>query len=366
MVYSIILLYYYLTKRFEYTYYDRKNIDMLPDITILLPTHNEEKVISQRIKNILDLHYPNKKIKVIFIDDSTDSTPEIIKRYVKMHDHIHLIRFNERMGYSPSILAGVRASNTKIIIFFEAGSFPQPDVLVNMISHFKNREIGAVSGGSEILNKDERVGKNESLYLKILNFIRESESHMDSTFYIKAEAMAIRRDQISDIEAYPDTGDIGTSMAYLIRKKGYKCIYDPKVVFHEYAPLNSSGWIKQKTIRSANMMRILLIYKDMIFNPRYGKFGCLTLPFHFFVLFILPFFPPMAIASILIGIYVDTMFFLRITIAISIAVLLAILLSKNIFILLIEINFSLLKALYQIFFSKKSHDAIDRVESTRR
>jgi len=365
-IYATILFYYYITRKYKYAHQKRNITNPLPKITILIPTHNEEKVISKRIENIFESYYPNEKIKVIFIDDSADSTSDIIQEYVNIHENMHLIKFDERMGYSPSILAGVHASNTDIIVLNEAGSFPQPDALLKLINHFENLKIGAVSGRSEILNQDEKTGKMESLYLKITNFIRESESYLDSTFYIKGEAMAVRRSLVSNIKSSPLTGSIDTSMAFFVRKKGYKCIYDPEVVFDEFAPSNSTGWIKQKTTRAANWMRNITIYKDMIFNLKYGKFGCITLPFNIVILFIFPFFPFIMIASILIGIYFDPAFFLRIAIVTGISALLTIILEKKIFFLFIKIEISLLNALYQIFISKKSHDKIDQVESTRK
>ena len=258
----------------------------IQDITIIIPTHNEEKIIQKRIENIFQTQYPLEKMKVIFVDDSTDSTPYVIQKYVEKNNNFSLIKFDERMGYSFSVHAGIQASDTEIIVLYEAGSFPRSDALTRLVNRFEDPEIGAVTGKSELIDTNERIAGIESLYLRVINFIREAESHMDSTFYIKGEATAYRRELVSDLEAIPKAGSIDTSMAFLVRKKGYKCVYDPGVVFHEYAPSDSTGYIKQKTIRAANLQRNILIFKDMLFNRKYGKFGLLTLPFHFLALFI--------------------------------------------------------------------------------
>jgi len=360
--YGILLLYYSKEEKKKHN----EEITTFPNISVLIPTHNEERIIEKRIKSIYDTNYPLEKIDVIFIDDSSDSTADIIQKYVNEHENFQLIRFNERKGYSIAIQTGIAASKTDIIVLNEAGSFPRPDALSKLVANFENHEIGAVTAKSEILNTDEKVGQIESLYLKIANFIRKSESNMDSTFYIKGEATAYRRNLVTDIKAVENVGSIDTSMAFWIRKKGYKVVYDPEVIFDEYAPTEDSGYIKQKTIRAANWMRNLLVFKEMILNIKYGKFGIFTLPFNVLVLFIFPILPFIALTSYIIGLIVDSSFFFNFIYPLVGILLILLIFSKNLVILLFEIEISLLKAIYQIFFSQVGHDKIERVESTRR
>ncbi|MHA2236941.1 MAG: glycosyltransferase [Candidatus Hodarchaeales archaeon] len=362
VAYSLLLIYYSKKEKYQK---DNK-LDKFQEISILIPTHNEETIIEKRIENIFDSKYPFEKMNVIFIDDSSDSTADIIQKYVDKHSNFHLIRFNQRMGYSVAIQAGIEASDTDIIILNEAGSFPRPDSLIELTANFENPEIGAVTAKSVLYNTDEKIGEIESVYLRIINFIRKSESNMDSTIYIKGEATGYRRELVSDIVAVPNTGSIDTSMAFWVRKKGYKTVFDPKVVFDEYAPTDDSGYIKQKTIRAANIMRNLMIFKNMILNPKYGKFGVFTLTFHTLALFIFPFFPILFLLSFTTGILIDTTFFLRLLSPIIGALLIILLFSKNLILLIIELEISLVKSIYQIFVSRVGHDKIERVESTRR
>ena len=80
-------------------------------MSVVIATHNEEKIISKKIENILASNYPIDKIEIVLVDDSNDSTPQIIDECSKKYSNIRLIRFNERMGYSPSMVAGVKAAN---------------------------------------------------------------------------------------------------------------------------------------------------------------------------------------------------------------------------------------------------------------
>ncbi len=94
-----------------------------PLVSVVVATHNEETIISKKIDNVLSSDYAANKIEIIFVDDSNDSTSTIISKAAEKFPNIHLIHFNERMGYSPSMLAGCKAAHGEIIILNNAGSF---------------------------------------------------------------------------------------------------------------------------------------------------------------------------------------------------------------------------------------------------
>ena len=60
---------------------DKQSFDY-PSCSILIPAHNEEKVIAKTIESMLRLEYPTDKLKIIIINDgSADGTKEIIQHY---------------------------------------------------------------------------------------------------------------------------------------------------------------------------------------------------------------------------------------------------------------------------------------------
>ena len=49
-----------------------------PFVSVVVATHNEEKIIAKKIDNVLSSDYPANKVEIIFVDDSNDLTPKII------------------------------------------------------------------------------------------------------------------------------------------------------------------------------------------------------------------------------------------------------------------------------------------------
>ncbi len=364
-VYGLIIFYYGKFKENNYHFsISAEAASYEPTVSIVIPTHNEEKIIEQKIGNLFSLDYPKSKYDIIFVDDSTDATPEIIQKHVKECDSIHLIRFNKRMGYSPSMIEGVRVADGEIIILGDAGSFMYPNTIRNLVSHFTNPKIGVVTGDPVILNSDESTGKSEDFYLRLLRFFRTAESRMDSVFFIKGEATAVRASLIKDLQKCFATFD--TAVGLSLRKKGYKIIFDPDVKFYEFAPKTHSELIKQKTIRAANLIKILFSYRHMLFNPKYDKYGMIILPMNFSMLVIAP-------ISIVAGfLLLIPLSFLNVTFSLVLwgllasIVVLTLIFARTLLLTFIDLEFSLLKAIRDIFVKKKKLDQIETVESTRR
>src|SRR5512135_2379874 len=74
---------------------ERRRVDATPfeypSCSILIPAHNEEKVIARTIEAMLHLTYPRDKLTIIVINDSsTDGTREIIEHYCSVDPRIVL------------------------------------------------------------------------------------------------------------------------------------------------------------------------------------------------------------------------------------------------------------------------------------
>jgi len=369
--YGAVLLYYgrialrrrvkdYHTSSVDYATYE-------PTVSVVIPTHNEQDVIAKRLDNLLASDYPKDKLGIIVVDDSTDSTPKIIEEYVKKYSQISLIRFDERMGYSPCLIAGCKAAQGEIVVLAEASSLMDADAIRRLVSNFVDPSIGVVTGRAIILNANEKAGRSEDFYAKLYDFLRNAESNMDSTIYMKGEAAAVRRDVFSDLkelETCPGTADTG--IAILARKRGFRSISDPRVQFFEYAPSTHRERIHQKVTRGANLMKVLWEFRSMFLNPAYGKFGIITLPISFMMLAIFPLMLLAGVAVFAVLTIASPITYLPIWIVGIVLLIVALIFCRPAVYAIVESEYSLLKGLYDTVILKKSHDKIEKVMSTRR
>ena len=93
-LYGFIILYYgrFKNEKKSIKINQKINYEFEPSISVVVPTHDEEMIISKKIENLLDTNYPKEKLELIFVDDSNDSTPDIVEEYSKRYPNIRTLK----------------------------------------------------------------------------------------------------------------------------------------------------------------------------------------------------------------------------------------------------------------------------------
>lgn len=148
--------------------------DKIYTVSILMPVHNEESVIKDKLINLNSLNYPKDKLQIIIISDgSTDATNKIVDE--NKFSGIKLLELPERSGKTEALNRGLKEATNEILVFIDASIMLEPDSLMNLLLNFKNKKIGCISGSDQI---NESGG--EGIYGKYELILRELESKVYS------------------------------------------------------------------------------------------------------------------------------------------------------------------------------------------
>jgi cellulose synthase/poly-beta-1,6-N-acetylglucosamine synthase-like glycosyltransferase len=125
--------------------------DDLLSVTVQVPIYNEEFVVERMVDACALLDYPLGKLRVQFLDDSTDHTTRLIEQRLSYWraqgvSHLTLVRRPERRGYKAGALAyGLERTDTDCIAVFDADSLPSPDFLRRTMPYFNGSpQVGLV------------------------------------------------------------------------------------------------------------------------------------------------------------------------------------------------------------------------------
>lgn len=137
------------------------------EISILIPTINEEKNISLILKLIKKTFSTNIKKEIIFIDDnSTDKTIENIKTYQKKMKNIKLINSKKKLGLGHAINQGLKIASGKFILCLDCDCAVSNFDLKKII---EQRGLKKVVIGSRYLAKSKIINCNRAkIFLSIL------------------------------------------------------------------------------------------------------------------------------------------------------------------------------------------------------
>ncbi len=268
----------------------QKKVDFSKKVTLIIATYNEADTLPTKIHNTLELDYPKENLEILFIDSgSTDGTPDIIDNFIQTFPerNIIFIRENERLGKSHALNIAYPRASGSIKIISDADAILDKSAILEIVSNFSDPKIGAACGRQILLNPDQSPSTLlEKEYRGLYEIIRKGESILDSTPIFHGELSAYRS---TLIEKLPDKKSADDSrLANIIRRKGYRSVYDSSAIFYEYAPPTYQSRLTQKIRRGQGLIRVLWDFKNILFKRQYGQYGCLIMPMEFLMHVVFP------------------------------------------------------------------------------
>ena len=216
----------------------------IPKVTIFIPCFNEEAVLSDKIENACNLHYPLDLIEIaIASDGSTDRTNEILEDEGKRLPI--KVFYNERNeGKNHLINNYVPLTNGQIIVFTDANSIFLKNSIKNIVRHFTDKSVGCVGGQLKYLTGKSAVAKGEGLYFKYENFIRRLEGKRGKMIGANGAIYAIRRELFEEVPEHVPN-DFFHPLTVL--KKGYKSVFEENAIAYEKATENRAEEFKRRS-----------------------------------------------------------------------------------------------------------------------
>jgi cellulose synthase/poly-beta-1,6-N-acetylglucosamine synthase-like glycosyltransferase len=204
--------------------HDVRRENITPAVTLLISAFNEERIIGKKLKNTLDLDYPNNRFEVIVVSDaSTDGTDSIVEDFATARS-IRLLRMPKRQGKTTGLNAAVREARGEIIVFSDANILYRKDVIRQLVRNFADPDVGCVTGNSCYAeNLDSAAHIQENNYWHYEQRIRALESELGSTVGGDGAIFAIRRGLYIPLQ--PDAiNDLVIPLQIVAR--GYRAIFE--------------------------------------------------------------------------------------------------------------------------------------------
>jgi cellulose synthase/poly-beta-1,6-N-acetylglucosamine synthase-like glycosyltransferase len=150
MVYAVRHFYFAYNRMFgrQRLYYNDVISSEMPFISILIPMHNEEKVLKNVLDSLLQCDYDRDRMEIIPINDhSSDKTRSMLEEYHSQYEFIRpLHRKSDERGKPAGLNDAIQISEGDVIIVFDADYRPSQNMLKQLAVAFLDPEIGSVMG----------------------------------------------------------------------------------------------------------------------------------------------------------------------------------------------------------------------------
>lgn len=249
---------------------------VFPFVSIMVPAHNEGKVIRQTVEALLALDYPHDRYEIIIINDnSSDGSAELLAGVQERYPGRNLIVINTDFitggkGKSNALNLGFAQSRGELIAIYDADNTPEKMALRYLVAEIVNDDsLGAVIGKFRTRNRDVNL-LTRFINVETLSFQWMAQAGRWKLFKlctIPGTNFIMRRHIVESIGGW-DVKAIAedTEISFRIYLMGYRIKFQPKAVTWEQEPQSVRVWFKQRTRWAKGNIYVIVKNLPLLFN----------------------------------------------------------------------------------------------------
>lgn len=253
-----IAYYLYIRNRVRRPWGLRIDGNFEPSASIMIPVHNEERLIESKLKNVKDVGYPKEKIEVIVVDDASDDET-LVKVRTFIDDNpdlnVKIVRQNPRGGKSVALNKALASSMHSIVVVSDADTYWPPDILEKTLPYLADPNVGAITGRG--VNRNVRqswVTMGEETYLNFAYLFRLGESKIHSTIRFEGGFCAYKKCAFEKFDCETGSDDSGTALEVV--QNGYRAVLVPEAVFYTEFPTRLVDKLRIKARRANQLISL--------------------------------------------------------------------------------------------------------------
>ena len=213
-LYSIIAATFLLTRYLFAMFYRPVLIDpdYTPGVTIVVPCFDEEEWIQRTIHSCINQDYPVDKLEVIVVDDcSNDRSAERVQQMIaelkaadtsdhayRVSERIRFLQQPTNMGKRDAMARGAKEAKHELLVFVDSDSFLDPFAIRNIVQPFKDKEMGGVSGRTDVANTyTNALTKMQAVRYSIaFRVMKAAEGFFDAATCLSGPLSCYRKDLV--------------------------------------------------------------------------------------------------------------------------------------------------------------------------
>ncbi len=231
-----------------------RRFEELPLVTIQLPVFNELHVVDRLLDSVAELDYPQDKLQIQVLDDSTDETTAIcqagVDRLTARGFDAELIHRTDRTGFKAGALEnGTRFAKGEYLFILDADFVPKPDVLQKTIHYFSDDKIGMIQTRWGHLNRTfNLLTRIQAMFLDgHLELEQTARNRSGRFFTFNGTAGIWRKSCIADAGGWEhDTLTEDMDLSYRAQLNGWRFIFLKEVETPAELPVDMDGFKSQQ------------------------------------------------------------------------------------------------------------------------
>jgi cellulose synthase/poly-beta-1,6-N-acetylglucosamine synthase-like glycosyltransferase len=332
-----------------------------PPISILIPAHNEQANVVENVRALLTMDYPSLEL-IVINDGSTDGTlacltsafrlrpanllylPQVdcepVRGVYASDADPRLIVLDKQAGgtKADATNAGLNAATAPYVCVIDADSILEKDALLRIMAEVFSDpvRVAGVGGIVRVLNgsvvsegrvSDIRLPRSPVECIQVVEYLRafligrQAWGRVNMLPIISGAFGVFSREAMLQIGGYRPKA-IGEDIDLVVRmhrsllERGerYRIGFVPEPTCWTQVPQSLGALSRQRARWQKGLLDVLWRNRTMVFRPRYGRFGCVVLPYLWIFELFAPVVEAIGYASILLALVLGVLskeFFLQ-------------------------------------------------------
>jgi lipopolysaccharide/colanic/teichoic acid biosynthesis glycosyltransferase len=199
----------------------------LPEISILVPAHNEAATIEAKLNDIRGLNYPPDKLEILVCSDgSNDGTDDIVRRVAG--PRTLLLRNERRRGKTATVNRLVASAKHPLVLLTDASAALDADALQHLVRAISAANVGVAAAAYIRDASGTSVSQGESEYWTKQDRMRQWESDAGLLASAHGAAYLARRALVPVLPI--DTINDDYTIPFTIRAAGARVVHVPQAI----------------------------------------------------------------------------------------------------------------------------------------
>jgi cellulose synthase/poly-beta-1,6-N-acetylglucosamine synthase-like glycosyltransferase len=250
-----------------------------PNVAVLIPAYNEEKVIERTVRSVLESDYPN--LRAIVIDDgSKDATLEVCRKAFRKEiaeGRVTMLT-KPNSGKADALNFGLEHVKEELFVGIDADTLIAPDAISKLVPHLADPRVAAMAGNAKVGNRVNLWTRWQALeYITSQNFERRALNMLNAVSVVPGAIGAWRTAPVRAAGGYHhDTVAEDADLTMALLEAGYRVNYEDRALAYTEAPTTANGLMRQRFRWSFGIMQAVWKHKAAV--KRKGALGWVALP----------------------------------------------------------------------------------------
>jgi len=252
-----------------------------PSVSMIVPCFNEEKTLEGTVDSLLAMDYPKDKLEILIVDDgSSDTTKHIGEALAHKHPQVQYFQ-KENGGKWTALNFGIPRSKGELVGCLDADSFVAPDALLEVVKKFEESPTAdAMVPAMKVLGPKNLLELMQSAEYTFGIFVKKTFDNLAAISVLPGPFSIYRRSVFDTVGLFKhahNTEDM--EMAFRMHAHHLHIENAHTAIVYTKVPNTLRKLLKQRTRWSQGFLQNSSDYSHMYFNPKFGNFGVLVLPF---------------------------------------------------------------------------------------